>query len=164
MHRLNNVLVRLLLLSCNYSNWVCVDVMPDFSGATRQLNLIGVFGQIMVSSNPSARDYKNYLLVEKACSRSSELPPGQGGLLKVISKLPPGGDVMLEVIKISIWLRWSAKPFLIFTWRRSWLPYLISQTVTIFFLNHHFVNVEHFLSYATIRWTCKINVEQIQKW
>ncbi|KAH9768279.1 hypothetical protein KPL71_011552 [Citrus sinensis] len=70
--------------------------MPDFSGATRQLNLIGVFGQIMVSSNPSARDYKNYLLVEKACSRSSELPPGQGGLLKVISKLPPGGDVMLE--------------------------------------------------------------------
>ncbi|KAH9768278.1 hypothetical protein KPL71_011552 [Citrus sinensis] len=94
--------------------------MPDFSGATRQLNLIGVFGQIMVSSNPSARDYKNYLLVEKACSRSSELPPGQGGLLKVISKLPPGGDVMLEVIKISIWLRWSAKPFLIFTWRSQW--------------------------------------------
>ncbi|KAH9768275.1 hypothetical protein KPL71_011552 [Citrus sinensis] len=97
--------------------------MPDFSGATRQLNLIGVFGQIMVSSNPSARDYKNYLLVEKACSRSSELPPGQGGLLKVISKLPPGGDVMLEVIKISIWLRcqWRQEQKLSITRKPSYL-------------------------------------------
>ncbi|KAH9768277.1 hypothetical protein KPL71_011552 [Citrus sinensis] len=96
--------------------------MPDFSGATRQLNLIGVFGQIMVSSNPSARDYKNYLLVEKACSRSSELPPGQGGLLKVISKLPPGGDVMLEVIKISIWLsQWRQEQKLSITRKPSYL-------------------------------------------
>ncbi|KAH9703663.1 hypothetical protein KPL70_011173 [Citrus sinensis] len=84
--------------------------MPDFLEGTRQLNLIG------------------------ACSRSPELPHGRGGLLKVVSKLPPGGllkvvsklppggGVMLEAIKISIWLsQWRQEQKLSITRKPSYL-------------------------------------------
>ncbi|KAK9194353.1 hypothetical protein WN944_005058 [Citrus x changshan-huyou] len=67
----------------------------------------------------------SYHLVEVVCSCSSRLPPGRGGLLNYL---------------------------LTFTWRRSWSPYLIPQTITKVSLNRgmsHYVLVVYRHAFAT---------------
>ena len=107
-------------MSCNYSSWACMYVMPDFSEGTRQLNFIRVFGltwfwspqthlleitRITSWSRWSAHGLKNFILVEVVCSRPQELPYGRNGL-PIVSKITFWPKWFAHGLRITFWSKW----------------------------------------------------------